>query len=296
MRFLLLIATLLFFPSVTVPAYAEDALFSGPQVGEALPAFSVREVFGDDAGKEIDFVARADGKPLVLVFVHDVNRLSISFTRILTQYTVSRSADSLQTGVVWLRDDVTEAENELNRIRHALAPGAPIGISVNGAEGPGSYGLNRNVTLTVLVAHENKVTANFALVQPSLQADLPRVLATIVELVGGPLPSINELPGMETMRPSPPADEVTPNLRPLLQPLISKSASESAVDQAAGEIEKAISADPAARKELGRICSTIVDAGKLTNYGTPPAQRYLEKWAKEIGKPAAGVEPVRANR
>jgi uncharacterized protein (TIGR00369 family) len=35
--------------------------------------------------------------------------------------------------------------------------------------------LNRNVTLTVIVAKDQVVTANFPLVQPSVQADAPKI-------------------------------------------------------------------------------------------------------------------------
>src|SRR5262245_58716762 len=91
---------------------AEEKVFSGPQVGEKLPPFKVRGVYGD-AGKEIDFVKQAAGKPLVLIFVHDPNRPSIGMTRVLGNYTLSRAKDGLATGVVWLADDVTEAENKL---------------------------------------------------------------------------------------------------------------------------------------------------------------------------------------
>src|SRR3954464_1421557 len=99
-----------------VPALAQDKpsteperLFSGPQVGEKLPPFRVRGVFDADAGKDLDFVTQAGGKPIVLVFVHDVNRQSIGMTRALTTYTVGRARDGVVTGVVWLDDDATEA-------------------------------------------------------------------------------------------------------------------------------------------------------------------------------------------
>src|SRR5262245_4632130 len=96
---------------------AQDKLFSGPQAGEKLPSFKVRGAL-DDAGKELDFVKQAAGKPIVLVFVHDANRPSIGLTRVLTTYTVSRAKDGLATGVIWLADDVTEAENTLKRMGH----------------------------------------------------------------------------------------------------------------------------------------------------------------------------------
>jgi hypothetical protein len=266
-------------------AWADDLLFSGPQPGEPLPGFVVRKMFSEDAGKDVDFVAQANGEPIVLIFVHDVNRQSISMTRILSDYTASRVKDRLHTGVVWLRDDATEAELELNRIRHALAPNAPVGISVDGGEGPGSYGLNRNVTLTILLGTEGKVTANFALIQPSLQVDLPKVLDSVIELVGGTKPTLDQLPGMPAMLQRSDVAADLPNLRPLLQPLISKTATIEDVDAAAREIESRIHEDPASKRELGRIANTIINAGKLANYGTPQAQKYLAKWADEIKAP-----------
>ena len=264
-------------------ASADEKIFSGPQVGEKLPPFNVRGVFEEDAGKDLDFVTRADGKPIVLIFVHDVNRQSISMARILAQYTVSRAADGLATGVIWLDEDATEAENTLKRVRHALAPKAPTGISIEGREGPGSYGLNRNVMLTILVGKEGKVTGNFALVQPSLQVDLPKILESIVAVAGGKVPKLEDLEGMREQLRNQSAQNPAPNLRPLLTPVIRRDATEEDVDKAALALEEYVAKDEAARKEVGRIANTIINAGKLEDYGTARAQEYLQKWAKEYG-------------
>src|SRR5262245_66288986 len=94
----LLLGTLL----LSQPAGADDdKVFSGPQVGDRLPPFKVRGVY-DDAGKDLDFVKQAKGKPIVLVFVHDFNRPSAAMTRILMNYTASRAKDGLASGGVWL--------------------------------------------------------------------------------------------------------------------------------------------------------------------------------------------------
>ncbi|MFO0906242.1 MAG: hypothetical protein U0939_24760 [Pirellulales bacterium] len=272
--------------AITDGRAADDPVFSGPQVGEKLPPFRVRGVFDDDAGMELDFVKRADGKPLVLIFVHDVNRQSISMTRVLSQYTHSRAAEGLATGIVWLDDDATAAETMLNRIKHALTPQAPVGISLDGVEGPGSYGLNRKVMLTILVAKDNRVAANFALIQPSLQVDLPKILAAVVAVAGGKAPSLDELPEMRGRMESPAKGAAEPpNLRPLLAPLIKRGASDDEVAAAARAIDQRIADDPAARRELGRIVHTIIDAGKLANYGTPKAQEHLRRWSQEIAPP-----------
>lgn len=263
----------------------QDEVFSGPQVGERLVPFTVRGVFDQEVGKDLDWVTQAGGKPIVLIFVHDINRQSIALTRTLSEYTKSRAQDGLTTGVVLLDDDATAAEDQLKRIRHALAPAVSTGVSLEGQEGPGSYGLNRNVTLTVLVGKENRVTGNFALVQPSLQVDLPKILASVVEVAGGQVPKLEELPGMREMqRNQPAAGSAELNLRPLLAPLIRRNASPEDVDRAAQAVEKRAAEDAAVRREVGRIANTIIDAGKLTDYGTPKAQEYLTKWAAEYGK------------
>lgn len=284
-------SAIVFFAAFAVAAIdkvsAQEQPFSGPQMGEKMSSFKVRGVFDEDAGKDIDFVGKADGKPIVLIFVHDVNRQSVSMTRILSGYTVSRLKDGLSTGVIWLDDDATAAENQLKKMRHALTPKAPTGIFLQGREGPGSYGLNRNVMLTILVGKEGKVTSNFALVQPSLQVDLPKILQGIVDIVGGEVPKLSDLQGMPEMMRNQMAQSQAPNLRSLIAPLIRLTASEAEVEKAAQAIEEKAAEDPAVRKEVGRIANTIVDSGKLANYGTPRAQKYLAKWAKELGKQVA---------
>ncbi|MFM7973652.1 MAG: hypothetical protein ACKO8U_01180 [Pirellula sp.] len=150
----------------------KQSIYSGPQVDEQLSPFSVTLALGESAGKTIDPVKLAQGKPMLLVFLQDVNRQSISLTRVLTQYAQSRAKDGLNTTVILLGDDATGAQNTITRIKHALTQSVATGVSPDGREGPGSYGLNRSVQLTILVANKDRVTANFALVQPSLQVDL----------------------------------------------------------------------------------------------------------------------------
>ncbi|HVK12586.1 MAG TPA: hypothetical protein VM597_27805 [Gemmataceae bacterium] len=280
------LATCLFL-ALAGPALAEDKLFSGPQPGEQLAPFKVRGVLDPDAGKDLDFVAAAKAKPVVLIFVHDVNRQSISLVRVLTTYTKTRAKDGLTTGVVWLADDVSEAEATIKRIKHALTEGVPIGVSPDGREGPGSYGLNRKVTLTILVGNGDKVTANFALVQPSLQADLPKILDAVVKEVGGTAPKLEDIqgamPGRKDAASKEPAKGPDENLRGLLRPVIQLDAKPEDVDKAAKAVEEYAAKNPAAKAEIGTIANRIINAGKLKDYGTAKAQEYLQKWAREYG-------------
>ena len=68
--------------------------------------------------------------------------------------------------------------------------------------------------------------------------------------------------------------------------MIQLNAKPEEVDAAAAAVEKYVATNEAAKKEVGRITNTIINAGKLKEYGTPKAQEYFSKWAKEFGAPA----------
>lgn len=272
----------------SVAALADDEKpLSGPQVGERLPPLRVLGVYDDDAGREFDLVARSDGKPTMLIFVHGVTRPSMAFARILSRYADSRAKDGLKAGIVWLAADRSEAEQYLRRVRQSLNLKVPVGISLDGAEGPGSYGLNRNVTLTILVAQDSKVTANFAFVQPST-TETPNVLAAVVKLIGGNPPTLAELEAADgrsaTDRPK--AKDGNSgrgiqdgNLRELLRPLINKDADPDAVKKAATAVEAYVGTDAAKQRDLGQAAQLIVSL----KYGTPAAQEQLRAWAEKYG-------------
>ena len=56
---------------------------------------------------------------------------------------------------MFLSDDVAMTEPWLDRAKRLLAGTATIAVSPEGADGPGVYGLNRNVTLTTVVGKDH---------------------------------------------------------------------------------------------------------------------------------------------
>ena len=272
--------------------WGQEAVFSGPQAKEAIVPFQIRSLTGSDAGKQLDYVSSAKGKPLLLVFVHDVNRQSIAMVRNLTVYSAKRLGDGLQTGVVFLHEDANEAEKNFHRMKHALSSETPTGVSLEGREGPGSYGLNRLVTLTILLSQDNKVVANYALVQPSLQVDLPKIVKSITEVVGGTVPPMEELIGKDAMRAMQGEKKgAAPDMGGAMRSLIQKRATEEQVIQIAEKIELEMKADEAVRREIYRIAMAVSGGGKLSDYGIPKAQEYLSKWAK-ASKENSDASPV----
>lgn len=286
-----------------VIAVDDPEVFSGPQPGERVPPLTVRNVFEDPA-VDFDPVANAKGGPLLLVFVHKRERPAFGLMRTLLQYSQTRKKDGLQTTAVFLTGDLTETANWMRRIRNYFPKGAAVAVSPDGIEGPGSFGLNRDVTLTVLVAKQGRVTANFALVQPSLQADGPKIAKAIVDVLGGgDVPDLSKFSGqrMQQMRrdggrnAGGRGDEQDPKLTGMLRQLIQKDASAEQVAAAAKDLNAYLDKNEAARKRVGEIANRIIDAGKLENYGTQAAQEHLKEWAKKFKPKSRGEAPTDRN-
>lgn len=289
-RHLLGLALILIF-SINAMA-KETPFFSGPQVGEKLPPFQIKGVFGETAGKEIDIIKEADGGPILLIFFHKKTRIAFGLTNTMMKYaaTKSKSKTGLTSCVVFLTDDLPMTETWMKTVKKHLPEGVIYGITQDGIEGPGSYGLNRNVSLTVLVGNENKVTSNFALLQPSTQVDGPKILKSIVDVTGGKVPTIASLEGEKYTGRTPArpnaraANQTDPELGTLLRAVINKQATEEQVAKAVAAVEKYVADNPKVKPQIARIATTIVNSDKLANYGTPAAQEALKAWKKKYGE------------
>jgi hypothetical protein len=78
LRFALFVPLVIVFLENAPPVHAQevgektsDPVFSGPQVGEALPGFKVTSLVGDVEGKVLNPVADAKGQSIVLIFIHE---------------------------------------------------------------------------------------------------------------------------------------------------------------------------------------------------------------------------------
>lgn len=280
---------------------AEDPVFSGPQAGESLPPLQVIGLTGDWEGKSFDLVKEVDGGPVLIVFFHERTRPGFGLMRAITNFASERTAQGMTVAVVFLTDDVTETTKWAGNVRQHFVEKVIYSVSPDGPEGPGAYGLNRNVILTILVGDDGKVTKNFALVQPQLQADGPAILKAIAEVSGGgEIPTVEQLetryaPGGRQMQRQMrerdaggqrgPSD---PRLASMLREVINKEASDEQVRAAAAKLEAYIAENGAARRELARIVTTVVNSGKIENYGTGTAQAFLRQWKEKLTDAARG--------
>ena len=281
--------------SLLVSLSADESVFSGPQPGEKLVPFVMTGVLGDEPDKKIDVVNKNASKPCVLIFVHERSRPAFGLSNLVMRLVEDRGDEKITGSLVFLTDDPTETADWMNRIPQYFPKQIRKGISVDGKEGPGSYGLNRNVALTVLVAKDNLVTANFALVQPSIEVDGPMIFKAIADVLGEDVvPKIADYQPQQrgdatTMKPpdgAKPREGAArpqhPQIRTMLSPVIQLSATDDEVIAAAKKVEAFAAEHADFRVDVGDIARRIIAADKLENYGTSKCQDYLTKWANEF--------------
>ena len=163
----------------------EKVVFSGPQPGEKLPPLEATAINGEAKGKTFDFIAKADGQPLVLILQDETPlglRGLVGFTRLLAQID-DKSKQKFHVHVVFLGDSANTLAEQVSQIVTHIPSNVLLGISQDGRKGPGKYGLNSNVAQTILIVKDGKVLHNFPLTKPMLSPD-PYVLGAVGELIG----------------------------------------------------------------------------------------------------------------
>ena len=184
-------SSLLLFFVALVPL--DESEFSGPQPNEAITPFKALQVSSPERTQEIE-IAGGEGKgTTLLIFLHKVNEPAIGLMIPLEWY--AHRQEGLRSHYVILSEDRSKTEEMVKRwAARPFFAASPFSISLDGEEGPGRYGLNRNVILTVLIAKDQKVVHNFAFTAPN-QTDAPEILAALAKTLDQPVPDWEKLQG-----------------------------------------------------------------------------------------------------
>jgi hypothetical protein len=282
-RFIVFLVVLLCMNAENAVTQEKTRFYSGPQAGEKLPSLKVVLVYGKQAGKKVDLIEQAAGRPALIVIVNGANRPAAQLTRILMNFAEMRH-ESLFAAVVYLDKDVSGAEQQLKRAISWWKVAPPVGISLDGGEGPGSYGLNRNVNLTILVANKGRVTNNFALVQPS-ETDAAKILTPVVAVAGGRVPGNAEVffLATPTAKPANARWHTAPTdlkMRKLICDALSAEDSQSAGIKAA-VLEKYVRQSRERQVALGAVASLFLERRGRAVLDDLPISRQIHAWKRK---------------
>ena len=258
---------------IAVLLYAGD-FPSGPQVGDKLPDFKAHAHFGPDAGKEFKLHDKIKAGPTLLIFMHApgdaaITRPGFQFIKPVDKY--ASEQEKLNTHIVWVTGDKEKVEGFLKRAETSLSLKSPVSICLDGGkDGPDTYGLNDKVQITVLVAKDNKVLANFALTDPNAN-DSRKVIEAVAKVLGKEPPKAQP----EEKKKARP-DGKSPELQKLVRAIIQKDNSDEDVKRIANMMIEWAGKDEKRQAELREYARTIVRAG----YGNEYAQAAMKKLAE----------------
>jgi hypothetical protein len=292
-------AVLLWAASSPAQEREKEKVFSGPQVGEKVTEFKVVDVVGDAKGRGRTVLDRPEGKPVTIVFVHGLERSIAPLLMTIDQYAHEKK-DSMGALIVFLSGDRVESEKRLPLVAQSLRLQSPIALSVDGAEGPGNYGLNKQCLMTVVVAKDGKATANVALVQPGI-VDAPAIVAAMARACGDATPPTAESllakrrgrggemagRGAPQTRPAAAATRRLPGAAPtdeqligLLRSFINKDNDPATVDRLVREVRAYVKGNPdLTRQAVGGWTRVL-----YLKYGTEYAQKVGRAMVEELSQ------------
>jgi len=212
---------------------------------------------------------------------------------------------TMQSVIVFLSGDRAEAEKRVAAVNGAIKLHTPMTVSVDGAEGPGNYGLNKSCLMTVLVADKKLVKANFALVQPGI-ADAPAVIKAMAAASGDDEPPTAEALQAERAkrtgaararsdapmtRPAagavagadlPGAAPTDEKLVGMLRSFIQKTNDDARVNEVIRQVEAYVKSDPALTKQAVDGWTRVLHL----KYGTEYAQKAGKEMVDRLQKPS----------
>lgn len=291
LRFSAFVITLL---ALASSALAAEKVYSGPQVGERATAFEVVGLKEAGAGGERKIDPAAAEKPMVLVFLHTIERSMVPLLRVIDEY-AGRRGEELRGEVVFLSQDRIAGEQRMKAVNNSLKLKSGVGLSVDGAEGPGNYGLNKECMMTVVVTKGGKVTHNSALVQPGI-ADAGEIIAAMAAVSGDANPPTadalagergNMVPARARNRERMAEQEKFPGAAPtdaelerLLRQLVRPTNDEATVDRLMQEMREHIKEDAELKKQAADGWTRVLHFGD--RYGTPYAREKGRELLKEL--------------
>ena len=163
----------------------ENPIYSGPQPGENAPAFQAINLRGEQAGQDLNPVDLAGDKLHLMFFVGQ----SRTFGRFLGQLRRQLQAIEKNSKQPWAMsvivctDDANEAEKMFAVLNQRYPENLIVALSKDGSAGPPAYGLDKNLTATVLVVKDGKVTHNLPHVGNAFYTQ-PHILGAIGEAMG----------------------------------------------------------------------------------------------------------------
>lgn len=175
---------------VAVASVNAEELKSGPQVGEAVGAFTVEKCAGNDsdgvsAGDKLCYRCMLGKRPVVAIFARTPDSKLAQLVQEIDGVVAHNEDKKLASFVNLLGEDPEQLKSHAKKlVSESKASKVAVVVPVDHEQGPKNYKLNPDADVTVLVYNNGKVEANYALPAGKLnKAIIEKISASANELV-----------------------------------------------------------------------------------------------------------------
>ncbi len=164
-------------------AFAAD-LKSGPQAGEKVPGpFHPLNINGEAAGKKNCLYCKAGDDPVVAIFARSADDAVLQKLITAVEAATEKNSKADLNSFVVFCSDSDKLEGKLKEFAEK-AKLKNVVLSIESAEGPEKYNINKNADVTVLLYKERVVVSNFTFEKGKLtEKDVEKVVGDIAKIV-----------------------------------------------------------------------------------------------------------------
>jgi hypothetical protein len=146
-------------------------LESGLKVGDHPGAFQVKDVTGPSAGTSLCYRCKFGARPVVSVFVRDVNPELAKLIKQVDDVVAKNEDKNMAAFVVVLAEDADKVAPKLEEMAKANGiKNVPLTI-FDGEAGPDGYKIAKDADVSVMMWNKSEVKSSVALEKGKLNAD-----------------------------------------------------------------------------------------------------------------------------
>ncbi len=156
--------------------FAAEALKSGLQPGDSLPAYNVKDCTGPSEGKSLCYRCKYGARPVVNIFAREMTTEVVALVKEIDQIVGENDEKKMAAFVTLLTNDPDKDEDTLKAIaKKEGLKNVPLTI-FDGVAGPEDYKLSEKADLTVTMWVENKVEASHAFAKGQFRASAAKAI------------------------------------------------------------------------------------------------------------------------
>jgi len=174
--------------SSLIAAEAEKKTESGLQAGKPIGAFNVTKLAGaeDDGvevGKNLCYRCKNGGRPQVIIFTRSSDEAVVKLVQMLDKAIPKNDEKQLRAFVNYLGKDKSSATKDAKKLAETTkAKNVPFVLPNEFENGPEDYGINPKAEVTVILAEDGSVKANYA-VASAKELKVDAVMAGLAKIL-----------------------------------------------------------------------------------------------------------------